>query len=351
MPLPRISVIVPSFNRCDLLPETLDAILAQTHSPAEVILVDDGSTDATAAMLAARYAGRITYRRIENSGDLAARNIGLAMACGELVAFCDSDDVWHPEFLAAMAGLWRREPGLRVAFSDFDIIRDRHWQGGSKFAAAPAAFWSGLRPLGPQGAAAFDVPIVERLLRFQPFFPSCMVADRQALVQLGGWDTSVGRIVGTDFATALLLAEHPPFGVLRRALVGIRKHAGNYSADVQAMNLGDAAILAHVLARRPSLAPHATAIRASIAERRAQALDLAFARQDFAAVRASFVLLPPAGRRLSARVKHAVAGLPAPLRRVLSGVLLRAGSWRARPFRTVAARYAGSDRAQNPPSA
>ncbi|MFC0406736.1 glycosyltransferase family 2 protein [Roseomonas elaeocarpi] len=326
---PCISVVVPTYNRAALLGETLDAILNQSLRPHEIIVVDDGSTDGTAAMLAARYGGLVTACRIPNSGDLAARNFGLASASGDLVAFCDSDDLWHPDFLGAMAALWAAEPRTRVAFANFTILQDGQHGTARKFDAAPPGYWGGLRPVTPDGGAVFDAPIVDRLIHFQPFFPSCMVADRRFLLGIGGWDASVGRVVGTDFATALLLAEHAPFGVVSRPLVEIRKHAGNYSADVQAMNLGDAAILEHVLRRRPSLVQHAAAIRDSAARRRADALDIAFGRHDHAAVRQIYAQLPGGHRGWRTRLKLGVSTLPPPLPRFLGGTLLALGSWRA----------------------
>ena len=280
----KVSVVVPSWNRIGLLPETLDAILAQTHPPLEVILVDDGSTDGTPAMVATRYAGRVHVLRLPNGGDLMARNAGLAVARGQLVAFCDSDDLWQPDFLEAMVRLWRAEPKVRVAFADFVILRNGQRAATTKFSSAPPGFWNGLRPVVPDGMAVFDQPILRRVIGFQPFFPSAMVADADFLRAIGGWDATVGRVVGTDFATILLLAEHVPFGVIHRPLVAIRKHPGGYSADVQAMNLGDATILEHVLARRPSLHAHGGLINASVATRRVQALEIAFARQDHAEI-------------------------------------------------------------------
>ena len=316
-----VSVIIPAYNRATLLPLTLDAVLAQTARPDEVIVVDDGSTDATAAVAEA-YPPPVRCIRIENSGDLAARNVGLRAARADRVAFCDSDDLWQPGFLAAMDALWRAQPGVRVAYGDFLTVRGGIWETQSKFAAAPPGFWDGLRAAGPD-MGVFDAPIVARLLAFQPFFPSAMVAGRAFLLSLGGWDESVGRTLGSDFATALLVAEHPPFGVLRRPLVGIRKHEGNFSRDVQAMNLGDAFVLEHLLARRPSLAPLAPDIRASIARRRREALDTAFARRDFSAVRQIAAKLGPLPGR--ARLKYLVAGLPGPLRAAVASVLLGKG--------------------------
>jgi glycosyltransferase involved in cell wall biosynthesis len=320
------SVIIPAYNRATLLPFTLDAVLAQGKPPAEVIVVDDGSADATAEV-ADRYAPRVRRITIENSGDLVARNTGLRAATQPRVAFCDSDDLWRPGFLAAMDALWQAEPGVRVAYCDFLTVQGDTWGTESKFAAAPAGFWDGLRPVSPQ-AAVFDAPIVERLLHFQPFFPSAMAADRAYLLGLGGWDTSVGRTLGSDFATALLVAGHPPLGILRQPLVGIRKHAGNFSRDVQAMNLGDAFILEHLLATRPSLAPLAHAIRASVEKRRREALDTAFARHDFPAVREIAAKLPR--RSAAIRLKHIIAALPEPLRGALAAVALGMGDRKAR---------------------
>jgi len=325
-----LSVVIPTYNRAAMLCDTLAAVLAQECPADEVIVVDDGSTDGT-PQLVAGFGARLL--RQANAGDLAARNAGLAAATGDLVAFCDSDDLWRPGFLAAMQALWRAEPHLTAAFSNFAIIRDGAWLPGSKFSTAPPCFWDGLREAGAD-LAVFDMPIVDRLIRFQPCFPSALVVDRHHMRSIGGWDESVGRTVGTDFATMLLLAEHAPIGVVQAPLVGIRKHAGNYSADVQAMNLGDALILEHVLARRPTLRPLSGMIKASVAARRGDALDSAFARQDFTTVRAIGRLLctPGAARR----AKLAVAALPAPMDRMASAALLMLGSLRAQALRSSA---------------
>jgi glycosyltransferase involved in cell wall biosynthesis len=261
-----ISVVIPSYNRAAFLLSTLDSILAQTRPPDEVLVVDDGSTDHTALVLR-NYAPRVRHLRIANSGDLVARNTGLRAARCERVAFCDSDDLWAPDYLAAMCALWRAEPRLVAAYGDFVTVRNDVWEDNSKFAAAPPGFWHGVRKLEPD-LAAFDEPVMDRLLAYQPFFVSCLVADRVFFLRIGGWDEAVSRTVGCDFATALRIAEHAPIGLLRRPLVGIRKHDGNYSADVQAMNLGDSLVLEHVLATRPAAAAHAALIRASIARRR-----------------------------------------------------------------------------------
>ena len=325
----RITAVVPAWNRAALLPETLDRILAQTRAPDEVIVVDDGSEDDTPALLA-RYAVRgVRAVRTANAGDLAARNVGLREASGDLVAFCDSDDLWEPGFLAAMEALWEARPELRAAYGNFRIVRNGQWSEATKFDDAPPGFWEGLVPLRP-GAFTFEHPVAERLVRFQPFFPAALVAGRAFLLEAGGWDEGVSGLVGRDFATALRIAEYAPLGILWEPLVGIRKHESNDSGDVLAMNLGDADVLEHVIRTRPPFAVHAQVFRESAAARRRAALDTAFARGRFEDVRNIARLLPVDGLPALARVKHAVAGLPEPARAVLARLVLAGGTLKGR---------------------
>lgn len=324
----HVSVIIPTYNRADLLPHTLAAIRAQTLPPAEIIVIDDGSTDSTPSLLAA-LAPEIRTIRVPNGGDLVARNVGMDAATGDFVAFCDSDDLWRPGFLAEMARLWQAEPALTAAFGDFVLVQNDRWGEATKFADAPAGFWDGLRPLAP-GFGVFHRPVAERLIGFQPFFPSCLVARRAWFRSVGGWDTSVGRRLSGDFATGLRLAEHAPLGILHTPLVGIRKHAANISGNDIATALGEAEVLECVLASHPALAPHAPRIRASIHLRREQALAGAFAAGDYRLVGKIAAVLPAGGRSVSGRIKQAVAALPAAPRSRLARLLLAGGTARAR---------------------
>ena len=95
-----LSVIIPNYNRAGLIGETLDNVFAQTRPPDEVVVVDDGSTDTSVAVIE-RYGSRVTLIRQENAGPGAARNRGLAAARGELIQFMDSDDLWSLGKLAA----------------------------------------------------------------------------------------------------------------------------------------------------------------------------------------------------------------------------------------------------------
>jgi hypothetical protein len=229
-----------------------------------------------------------------------------------------------------MLRLWELEPALTAAFSNFRIVRDGVWLPETKFGDAPAGFWDGMDVLEEGSSGVFRRPMVRELIDFNPLFVSCMVARADFLAAIGGWDEAVNRKMSQDFATTLRVAEHPPIGFVLAPTAGIRKHRGNFSGDVQAMNLGDAAILEHVLATRPSVHVHADAIRESIRARRLDALDLAFARRDFASVVAIAGQLGEAAMPGQARLKAAVARLPAPARGLVVPPLLALGTLRSR---------------------
>jgi glycosyltransferase involved in cell wall biosynthesis len=315
------TIVVPTYNRADLIGETLNALLAQTQPAAEIIVVDDGSTDATRAALEP-YTTAINYIRVENSGDLVARNIGLLAARTPLVAFCDSDDIWAKDCLQAMAAQWQTTPDLFACYANFRILRNGTQSIETKFDSAPKDFWQDMQQTH-QEAGIFTTPIVERLLKFQPFFPSCMMVSREKFTAAGGWDEGASRLVGCDFATALRVAANPPIGIVQRPLVSIRKHVSNFSGDTEKMNLGDALVLEHVLRTRPELAPLAPQFHQSMAIRRQAALDSAFSRRDFAAVRSIYAMLPPAARIPKQRAKRAIAALPAPLNRLAATLASR----------------------------
>ena len=96
MKLALISCIVPVFNGERYLGEALESILKQSYQSLQIIVVDDGSTDGTAALVD-HYEGQVRFLRQPNAGTAVARNSGLNAAEGEFVAFLDADDLWHPE--------------------------------------------------------------------------------------------------------------------------------------------------------------------------------------------------------------------------------------------------------------
>lgn len=115
---PAVTIIIPTYNRRDLLPATLDSVAAQTFKDYEITVVDDGSSDDTRQYIASRPE-RISYHWQPNQGVAKARNHGLRHTRAEFVAFLDSDDYWQPTFLEETVGRLRREPALALVFTRF----------------------------------------------------------------------------------------------------------------------------------------------------------------------------------------------------------------------------------------
>jgi len=105
---PLVTVIVPVYNGERFLRQALESIVAQTYTPLELIVVDDGSTDATGA-IAQAYAP-LRYVRQPNQGNGSAKNTGLAAAGGEFIAFLDADDLWPPDKLSAQVETLQQNP-------------------------------------------------------------------------------------------------------------------------------------------------------------------------------------------------------------------------------------------------
>ncbi len=99
---PKISVIIPTYNRAHLIGETIASVLAQTFTDFELVIVDDGSTDDTKSLVGAIDDQRIQYMHIDNSGQSVASNTGIMAAQGEYMTLLDSDDLWEPNFLEVM---------------------------------------------------------------------------------------------------------------------------------------------------------------------------------------------------------------------------------------------------------
>lgn len=117
------SIVLPTYDRATLLPRAIASVLAQTDGDFELIVVDDGSRDDTAAVVAAIPDPRIRYVRLPaNRGLPAARNAGLAVARGTFVAFQDSDDEWFPDKLARQRAVLARHPMVDVVYGDMDRV-------------------------------------------------------------------------------------------------------------------------------------------------------------------------------------------------------------------------------------
>lgn len=188
-----VSVVIPTFNRAGLLPRAIDSVLAQTRPADEILVVDDGSSDDTRAVVA-RYGERVHYLWQPNAGVSAARNRGVRAAAHDLIAFLDSDDYWLPHKLE------RQLPTL----ADPDVIvsfTNRTWSsrtGEDRF---------GEIGLDIDGATAVfaDPAAVVTMVRGSPLVASCCIYRRPDLLLVGGYDERlrVFEDLRLDFRLAL----------------------------------------------------------------------------------------------------------------------------------------------------
>jgi glycosyltransferase involved in cell wall biosynthesis len=206
---PLVSVIIPAYNAAAFLGETLDSVLAQTYPNLEIIVVDDGSTDATPHLLDG-YRERIRVLREANAGQGAARNYGAREARGNLLAFLDNDDLWDPDKIACQVGLLARFPEALAVYCDHRTIDAK----GKPLAATAALAHP--RPSGD---------ILRALL-----LGSCIVTPGLVLLRRGAFDVSGGfdetpSMRGhEDYALWLRLATQGSFIYSPDTLVSYRRH-------------------------------------------------------------------------------------------------------------------------------
>jgi glycosyltransferase involved in cell wall biosynthesis len=123
MSLPKVSVIIPAFNAEKTLRRAIDSALAQSYANYEIVVVNDGSRDSTASILAS-YADRIMVADQANGGAAAARNHGARLAKGEFLAFLDADDLWHPSKLELQTQVFREHPEIVLCSTHWKIYHD-----------------------------------------------------------------------------------------------------------------------------------------------------------------------------------------------------------------------------------
>lgn len=232
----RISVVVPTYNRADILGRTLASVLAQSLPPDEVIVVDDGSTDDTEAVVAT-FGSRVRYVRQDNAGVSAARNRGAGLAGGRWLAFVDSDDLWRPRKLELQLGVLERVPDARWSITGCNMIDldDEELAGRKGFEAAFPVFrqeGEGAESLLSRYLGRRDVEVAgERVAvlagdAYDALFlgnfvlPSSSVVERALYAELGGFDADFRLAEETEFYHRL--AARSPVAVLLAPLVGYR---------------------------------------------------------------------------------------------------------------------------------
>jgi glycosyltransferase involved in cell wall biosynthesis len=193
-----VSVVIPTYNRQAMLGEAIDSVLAQTYAHVELIVVDDGSTDGTRALLSS-YGDRLGVLRQPRRGVSAARNRGVAAARGALVAFLDSDDLWLPAKLEVQAAFFGAHPHALICQTEEIWHRDGRRVNPGK------------RHRKPSGE------IFERSLELCLVSPSAVMIRRELLERVGGFDERLPAC--EDYDLWLRIGCRHPVHLIDRPLV------------------------------------------------------------------------------------------------------------------------------------
>jgi glycosyltransferase involved in cell wall biosynthesis len=210
--LETISVIIPTYNRAELLREALTSLLEQTRQVDEVVVVDDSSTDHTPEVVAdlTREGLPVSLVQVQRGappGEL--RNIGVAASTGSVVAFLDSDDLWQPRRVQAQLEAWADRPKAGFAFCNL-----HRFDANGLFASGPY--------LSPQ--RTFNGRILGHVLRDAVTVSSTLMVSRYAFMKVGGFSH---RRLGEDYALTLALAAQFDACFTPEPLVLMRAHDGN----------------------------------------------------------------------------------------------------------------------------
>ena len=213
MTAPLASVVIPAYNKAGTIRATLRSVLGQTVQDLEILVVDDGSTDETRAMVETFGHGvRVLAQR--QAGVSAARNHGIREARGEYVAFLDADDLWLPRKLEAQVALLRREPRLDAVQCGAFLV-DNH-----------------LDVLGARTCRPAQDTLLDFLLfRNLPGLGSTLLARRERLLALGGFGEDL--VILEDCGLACRFARTRSLRSLTDCLVLYRQHPGNRSRRVE----------------------------------------------------------------------------------------------------------------------
>jgi glycosyltransferase involved in cell wall biosynthesis len=219
--MPKVSVIIPTYNRARLLSEAVASVLAQSFQDLEIIIVDDASNDATQEAIAKFCDVRIRYfRHAQNRGEAACRNAGVAHAAGDYIAFLDDDDTWLPQKLALQVALLDRSParvgGVYTGYYRVDIAT------GATVATVPAerrgAIYADLREQNWVGS------------------PSGVVLRRQCFDRVGRFDEDIK--FGVDYDMWIRISRCYDFETVNEPLVRYAVHPDRLSANSGAILYG-----------------------------------------------------------------------------------------------------------------
>jgi Glycosyl transferase family 2 len=192
--MPRVSAAIITHNRARFLGDAIESVLGQSFRDLELVVVDDGSTDGTDAVVEP-YVDRIRYVRQENRGKAAARNRAVELADGELVAFCDSDDMWYPDRLERQLAAFDDNPHVGMVHGHVAVIDPTGNVLPDRTAATRTVFGAAHRKAPTYASYAIDCRC----------FSSTILVKHEVFDAVGPYDPEL-PIEDYDFYLRLVLA-------------------------------------------------------------------------------------------------------------------------------------------------
>lgn len=225
---PLVSVVIPAYNCAEYIGPCLDSILAQDYTRLEIIVVDDGSSDDTPARVQA-YSEPVRYLRQVNSGSAVARNLGIDSARGELVAFCDSDDLWAPHRLKQQVRFLLAQHEYQAVCGRFKPVPDDY-----TLADAARESYEAEAKLDPDNSGWTYLRVLETSI----YHLDTLLVCREALASIR-FNKDYRRGQDFDFWLQLLhvtpIAQlHNLYGFYRQSAISITRkpHVRNYRAEI-----------------------------------------------------------------------------------------------------------------------
>lgn len=267
-----LSVVIPAYNAADFLEDCVASLQAQTYRPLEIIIVDDGSTDRTPALLdrlaqeGAEAGVAVRPFAQANAGASAARNRAIELAEGEYIGFIDADDRWLPEKAARQIAMMDADPSIGMSCSGWRII-DEAGHEKKRVGGAPA------------GEITFEDLLLDNVIGT----PSSIILRRGALRDAGTFDVTMRYCEDLDFF--LRVAAQPQWRVANvdAPLIERREREGQLTRDFEAMRAGWLEVFNRFRASDPERVEPLAATALGFNERRTA--FLAYSAGDFKAAR------------------------------------------------------------------
>jgi glycosyltransferase involved in cell wall biosynthesis len=325
-----ISVVVPVFNRADLLDSALESVTAQTVTPEEVIVVDDGS-EVPEAIEEVAHRHRARLIRQENAGPSAARNVGLASAKQPWVAFLDSDDMWLSRKLELQWTALSPTSGYGAVISNFRPVTRSGSFDETAFEVNAAYQTIQKRRICGDVYELCAKSAGLALARSMFVQPSGLLVERETALRIGGFDTRMRR--GEDHEFALRLFAATRILAVENAVVRYRVHPQSLSVNEVEMRMGELALAERVLAHPERYPVGADNVIAQLRPMWVRMTAASFVKQgDVAAARRLLRSIVASDRSARTWVMFAATCLaPKKLPKAYTRLVL--GLWRRRPWR------------------